>query len=113
MGIRRTGRRTLRRVWRKKAKKSSEGSFMSDSQIGGWLIVLLVIAYAIYRYMKERNENAETEQVRALLRFRIDKYTEEGKFYAAKDHYFSSAVEDDTAHGSPPEETDINRHRAL
>jgi hypothetical protein len=86
---------------------------MSDSQIGGWLIVLLVIAYAIFRYMKKRNENAKAEQVRALLRPRIDKYTREGNLSAAKDHYFSSAVEDDTAHGRPPEEIDINRRRAL
>src|SRR5262245_53381447 len=86
---------------------------MSDSQIGGWLIVLLVIAYAIFRYMKKRNENAKAEQVRVLLRPRIDKYTREGNLSAAKDHYFSSAVEDDTAHGRPLEEIDINRRRAV
>jgi hypothetical protein len=82
-------------------------------QIGGWLVILLVIAYAIYRYMKKRNENAKAEQVRALLRPRINEYTSEGNLSAAKDQYFSSAVEDDTAHGMPPEEIDINRRRAL
>jgi hypothetical protein len=88
---------------------------MSNSQIGFWLFVgwLLVIAYAIFRYMKKRNANAKAEPVRALLRSRINKYTEEGKLSAAKDRYFSSAVEDDTAHGRPPEEIDINRRRAL
>jgi hypothetical protein len=62
---------------------------MSDSQIGGWLMVLLVIGYAIYRYTKKRNENAKAEQVRTLLRPRINEYTREGELSAAKDHYFS------------------------
>jgi hypothetical protein len=47
------------------------------------------------------------------LRLRIEEYTKEGELNAAKDRYFSSAVEDDTAHGRPPEEIDINRRRAV
>jgi hypothetical protein len=88
---------------------------MSDSQ-GVWLIVLVLIAYAIWTLAvirRKRNENAKAEQVRALLRPRINEYTEGAKLSAAKDNYFSSAVEDDTAHGRPSEKIDINRRRAL
>jgi hypothetical protein len=86
---------------------------MSDSLIGGLLIILLAVAYGIYRYIKKRNDKAKAEPLRALLRLRIEEYTREGNLNAAKDRYFSSAVEDDTAHGRPPEEIDINRRRVV
>jgi hypothetical protein len=88
---------------------------MSDSQIGALPIIfwLVVIAYVIYRYIKNRNEKAQAAQVRALLRPRIDEYTKAGHLSAAKERYFSSAVQDDTVHGAPPEETAINKRRAL
>jgi hypothetical protein len=77
---------------------------MSDSQIGGLLIILLAVAYWIYRYIKKRNDNAKAEPLRAELN-------------AAKDNYFSKAVEllrprkeytNDMALEAP-EEIDINR----
>jgi hypothetical protein len=85
---------------------------MSDSQLS-LLLVLLAIAYAIYRFIKKRNDNANAEQVRALLRPLIEEYTKVGLLNAAKDRYFSSAVEDDTTSGRPSEEIEINKQRRL
>ncbi len=85
---------------------------MSDFIIG-WLILLL-IAYAIYRYIKhKRNEKAEAEQLRALLKIKIDGLKQAATAFAAKETYFERAVEDDSAHGCPAEETEVNRNRAI
>jgi len=47
---------------------------MSESSIVGWLILLLV-AYAIYRYIKHRRtEKIAAEQIQALLRSKIELY---------------------------------------
>ncbi|MGO9806397.1 MAG: hypothetical protein ACLPKH_06720 [Rhodomicrobium sp.] len=89
---------------------------MSDDNwiwIIGWLILLL-IANAVYRYIKyKRNEKVEAEQLRALLKLKIESFKQVATALAAKETYFQRAVEDDAAHGYPTEEIEVNRKRAI
>jgi hypothetical protein len=82
--------------------------------IGFWLVVLLFAGFGIYRYVqRKRTEKAEKEALRALLQTKIAHYTQLAATYAAKDRYFSNAVQDDTASGRPSDEIEINRRRAI
>jgi hypothetical protein len=61
----------------------------------------------------KQTEKAETEELRALLQTKIAEYMQDAATFAAKDNYFSAAVQDDTASGRPPDEVEINRRRAV
>jgi hypothetical protein len=81
--------------------------------VGGVILLLIVIAYVNTKNANKRRSEAEAEQVRELLRPKIELYREYSAQSAAKDRYFNAAVEDDTKHGFPLEEIEINRRRAL
>jgi hypothetical protein len=86
---------------------------MSEGAIVGWLILLL-IAYAVYRHIKHRrNEKAEAEHLRALLRARIEDYRKVVAVYATKDRALGLAVKYDREIGRPTEEIEANRRRAV
>lgn len=87
---------------------------MSDSSIVGWLI-LLAIAYAIYRYIKyKRSERAEAEKLRALLKSKIELFKGGMPARALKDRFFTEAVKQDSKHEwITPEEIELNRKRAV
>ena len=87
---------------------------MDEGTIVGWLI-LLAAAYAVYRYIRwKRIERAEAEQLRALLKAKIDLYKSGVPVRAAKDRFFTEAVKQDSEHEwIAPEEIELNRKRAV
>jgi hypothetical protein len=71
------------------------------------------VTWAVNTTPGKRTEKAETEALRELLRTKIAHYTQLAATFAAKDRYFSNAVQDDTASGLPSDEIEINRRRAV
>jgi hypothetical protein len=92
---------------------------------GFWLLVLLFFGFGIYHSSPSANElryayisclsteKAQTDALQALLQAKIAEYMQAATTFAAKDQYFSNAVQDDTASGRPPDEVEINRRRAV
>jgi hypothetical protein len=92
---------------------------------GFWLLVLLFVGFGIYHSSSSANElhyayisclsteKAQTDALQALLQTKIAEYMQAEETFAAKDRYFSDAVQDDTASGRPPDEVEINRRRAV
>jgi hypothetical protein len=92
---------------------------------GFWLLVLLFVGFGIYHSSPSANElryayisclsteKAQTDALRVLLQTKMAEYTQAAATFAAKDQYFSSAVQDDAASGRPPDEVEINRRRAV